>query len=84
MRIRVYTRSSCGYCTSAKRLLDDKGVAYEEIDTTGKPDLRAWLQQATGRSTVPQIFFDERSIGGYDDLAALDRRGELDRLSSSR
>ena len=80
MRVRVYTRDFCGYCTSAKRLLEQKGVAYEEIDTTGKPELRAWLQQTTGRSTVPQIFLEERSIGGYDDLAALDRKGELDRL----
>jgi len=56
-------------------------VAFEEIDTTGNHEMRRWLASATGgRTTVPQIFIDGRSIGGYDELKALDRTGELDRM----
>jgi glutaredoxin 3 len=76
----MYTRRWCGYCTAAENLLDSKGVKYEQIDCTGDHETRAWLLKATGRSTVPQIFIDGKPIGGYDDLRALDRRGELDRL----
>jgi len=79
--VQIYTRAWCGYCTAALRLLDQKGVAYEQIDCTGDPARRAWLVEASGgRTTVPQIFIDGVAIGGSDDLRALDRRGELDRL----
>ena len=78
--VKMYTRKWCGYCTAAERLLDSKGVKYEQIDCTGDHATRAWLLQATGRSTVPQIFIDGKPVGGYDDIRALDRRGELDRL----
>jgi glutaredoxin 3 len=78
--VKMYTRRWCGYCTAAEHLLDAKGISYENIDTTGNHELRRWLRDATGRSTVPQIFIGGRSIGGYDDLRALDRTGELDRL----
>lgn len=78
--VKMYTRQWCGYCVAAERLLKRKGVAYEEIDTTGKPDLRRWLANETGRSTVPQIFIDGQSIGGYDEMNALDRAGKLDAL----
>jgi glutaredoxin 3 len=77
--VRMYTRRWCGYCTAAERLLSEKGVAYELIDTTGDHATRRWLVDATGgRTTVPQIFINGQAIGGYDDLRALDRRGELD------
>ena len=76
----MYTRKWCGYCTAAENLLDEKGVDYENIDCTGDNETRKWLLQVTGRSTVPQIFIDGKPIGGYDDLRALDRKGELDRL----
>jgi glutaredoxin 3 len=78
--VKMYTRKWCGYCTAAEHLLDEKGIDYEIIDCTGDSAKRAWLREVTGRSTVPQIFIDGRPIGGYDDLRALDRRGELDRL----
>jgi glutaredoxin 3 len=78
--VKMYTRQWCGYCTAAQRLLASKNVAYEEIDCTGDQKTRRWLVEQTGRTTVPQIFIDGRSIGGYDDLSALDRSGELDRL----
>jgi glutaredoxin 3 len=79
-RVKIYTRRWCGYCAAAERLLAQKGVAFEQVDATGDPELRRWLAEATGRSTVPQIFIDDEPIGGYDDLRALDRSGRLDEL----
>ena len=79
-KIEIYTTGWCPYCSAAKALLDDKGVAYEEIDVTD-PALRAdMMQRANGRRTVPQIFIGDTHVGGYDDMAALDRRGQLDPL----
>ena len=69
----------CPYCIRAKALLKSRGIQYEEIDVTGDPSARAWLVQATGRRTVPQIFIDDEPIGGFDDLRALDVSGELSR-----
>jgi glutaredoxin 3 len=81
-RVRIYTRGWCGYCTAALRLLRQKGVVFDEIDVTGKPELRRWLVGATRRTTVPQIFIDDHPVGGYTDIAALDERGMLDRMLS--
>jgi glutaredoxin 3 len=78
--ILLYTKPWCGYCFMAKRLLQQKGVAYREIDTNGDEKTRAWLREATGQSTVPQLFVDGKSYGGYTDMAALDRAGELDAI----
>ncbi|HEY4179292.1 MAG TPA: glutaredoxin 3 [Kofleriaceae bacterium] len=80
--VKIYTREWCGYCTSAISLLKKKGVAFEQIHTDGKPDLRQWLVSETGQRTVPQIFIDGKSIGGYSDMSALDDDGELDKLLS--
>ncbi len=79
-QVKLYTRKWCGYCTAAERLLTEKGIPYEQIDCTGDNTTRKWLLEATGRSTVPQIFIDGKPIGGYDDLNALNRRGDLDKL----
>lgn len=80
-RIEIYTKFFCGYCARAKKLLESKGVQYEEHDITmGGPKRQEMLERSNGRSTVPQIFIDDRHIGGSDDLAALDRKGELDPL----
>jgi glutaredoxin 3 len=79
--IEIYTSPLCGYCHAAKRLLADKGVSYAEYDVMRTPGKRQeMLGRANGRHTVPQIFIDDRHIGGYDDLAALDRDGKLDPL----
>lgn len=79
--IVIYTTSTCPYCHAAKRLLAQKKVAFEEISIDGDPQKRAeMIRLAEGRRTVPQIFIDGRSIGGCDDLYALDGAGELDRL----
>jgi len=77
-KVKVYTKKNCPYCVRAKALLDRKGVRYEEIDAEGNDALRAWLVEATGQRTVPQIFAGERPLGGFTDIDALDRKGELD------
>jgi glutaredoxin 3 len=79
--VEIYTTMMCPFCHRAKALLDGKGVAYEEFDVTYDPKGRAAMTaRAEGRYTVPQIFIDGRPIGGSDELAELDRSGELDRL----
>jgi glutaredoxin 3 len=77
-QVKIYTKRNCPYCVRAKALLDRKGVPYEEIDAEGNDALRAWLVEATGQRTVPQIFAGERPLGGFTDIDALDRKGELD------
>ncbi|MGV8955515.1 MAG: glutaredoxin 3 [Cypionkella sp.] len=82
-KIEIYTTPTCPYCHAAKSLLADKGADYTEI-TVLDPDLRAAMtQRARGRRTVPQIFIGETHVGGYDDMAALDRAGGLDTLLQS-
>ena len=79
--VTIYTKTWCPYCMAAKDLLDQKGIAFTEIEISGKPDLRdEMLAKSNGRSTVPQIFIGSRHVGGCDDLYALDRNGELDKL----
>lgn len=79
-KIEIYTTPTCPYCHAAKSLLAGKGVDYTEIDVL-QPDLRAaMIQRAHGRRTVPQIFIGETHVGGYDDMAALERQGKLDPL----
>jgi glutaredoxin 3 len=78
--VKIYTRKWCGYCTAAERLLTKKGVPFENQDCSNDQEARRWLVTATGQTTVPQIFIDGKSIGGFSELDALDRRGELDRL----
>lgn len=79
--ILIYTKAFCPYCTRAKRLLDGKGAAYEEIDISmGGPKRQEMLAKSNGRTTVPQIFIGDTHVGGSDDLAALEREGRLDAL----
>lgn len=78
--VRIYSKEQCPYCVRAKALLDRKGVAYEEIDAEHDDALRAWLVEATGQRTVPQIFVGDRSLGGFSDIDALDRQGKLDAI----
>ena len=81
-KVQIYSTDWCPYCNAAKSLLDDKGVPYEEIDVT-EPSLRmGMVQRANGRRTVPQIFIGDTHVGGYDELAQLERRGQLDPLLS--
>ncbi len=75
--VRIYTTRTCAYCVAAKSLLGARGIPYEEVDVTGDDATRAWLVETTRRRTVPQIFIRGEAIGGYDELAALDRAGRL-------
>jgi glutaredoxin 3 len=79
--ITMYATGYCPYCVHAERLLRAKGVAeIGKIRIDEAPERRAEMMSRTGRRTVPQIFIGERHVGGYDDLVARDRAGELDRL----
>ena len=79
--VQIYVTDYCPYCVRAKGLLRRKGVPFTEINVEGDAEKREWLVEATGgQRTVPQIFIDGKSVGGSDDLHALDRSGELDRL----
>jgi glutaredoxin 3 len=76
----IYTRQGCGYCTAAKRLLEQKGVAFREIDATGNAGLRQEMMTRSGRNTFPQVFVGATHVGGCDDLYALDGAGGLEPL----
>lgn len=78
--VTIYTTSWCPFCHRAKRLLAQKKAAFTEIDVDGRPDLRRFLVSSTGQSTVPQVFINGTSVGGFTDIDELDGQGELDRL----
>ena len=78
--MQVYTATMCPYCVRAKRLLAERGIPFEELDVGDDAALRADVMRRTGRRTVPQIFIDGRSIGGFEELAKLDAAGELTAL----
>ena len=79
--VEIYTKAFCPYCTRALKLLGDKRAKVDEFDITlGGPKRAEMLARSNGRTTVPQIFIGERHVGGFDDLAALERAGELDAL----
>ena len=81
--VEIYTWRTCPFCIRAKQLLDRKGVAYTEFAVDGdEPARDAMAERGDGRRSVPQIFIDDRHIGGCDDLHALERVGELDALLS--
>jgi len=78
--IEIYTKNYCAYCRRAKELLRIKGVDYIEYEVTDDPAKEEEMRQRSGRRTVPEIFIDNRLIGGCDELFTLDERGELDPL----
>ncbi len=82
-KVVIYTTNYCPFCTRAKALLRSKNVDFEEIDVTSDKNLRELAEKSSGRRTVPQIFIDGKSIGGYDDIKQLEEAGELDRLLNS-
>ncbi len=80
-KVKMYTTGVCPYCNMAERLLQSKGVAeIEKIRVDLEPEQRAEMMEKTGRRTVPQIYIGETHVGGFDDLSALDRAGELEPL----
>jgi glutaredoxin 3 len=81
--VEIYTKFACSFCARAKHLLDQKGVDYTEYDVSmGGTKREEMIARAPGARTVPQIFINSKSVGGSDDLAALDRLGDLDGLLS--
>ena len=80
-KVEIYTKFHCGFCHRAKKLLEDKGVAYEEYDITmGGPRRDEMIERAPNARTVPQVFIGGTHVGGSDDLAALEREGKLDAM----
>jgi glutaredoxin 3 len=78
----VYSSANCPYCIRAKELLERKGIQYEEVHVDLDPAQKDLMIERSGRRTVPQIFINNQPIGGYDDLYALDKSGELAKLLS--
>jgi glutaredoxin 3 len=72
MTIEIYTTPVCGYCRLAKAHLERLGLQFQEIDIARQPERAAEMVARSGRRTVPQIFVDDRPVGGYDDLVRLD------------
>ena len=80
-QVEIYTKAFCPYCSRAMTLLAAKGVTPQDYDVTmGGPKKAEMVERSGGRMTMPQIFIDGRHIGGFDDMAALDRAGKLDPL----
>ncbi|TAM11841.1 MAG: glutaredoxin 3 [Nevskiaceae bacterium] len=76
--VLMYATLTCPYCMAARQLLQHKHVPFEEVRVDSAPEQRQVMMQRSGRHTVPQIFIDGQSIGGYDELSALERNGKLD------
>jgi glutaredoxin 3 len=83
LEVTMYTTTTCPYCRNAKRLLDAKGVAYKEIDVRSV-DVKNEMVSRSGRRTVPQIFFGNWHVGGFDDLAQLESEGGIDQVLNPR
>jgi len=79
-KIVLYTTAVCPFCVNAKRLLQSKGARFDERPVDGKPELRQRMMRESGERTVPQIWIGTRHVGGYSELWALDKKGELDRM----
>ena len=80
-RVTIYTTEACGYCRTAKALLDRRAIPYEEINLARDPAGRTALAERTGMMTFPQVLIDEEPIGGYQELSAADRAGRLEELA---
>lgn len=76
----MYSTRFCPYCIRARQLLKHKGVAFQDLDVGAEPALRLEMMEKSGRRTVPQIWIGARHVGGFTDLLALERQGELDDL----
>ena len=80
-KVEIYTSSYCPFCFRAKNLLKSKGIAINEIDVTDDDAMREkMIELSGGRRTVPEIFINGKIVGGYDELSALDARGDLDAM----
>ena len=77
MQIKMYTKDYCSFCYAAKNLLSKRGLDFEEVPVSGDANAEQQMHELSGRKTVPQIFIDGRSIGGYTELVEMDMEGEL-------
>jgi glutaredoxin 3 len=82
-QVTVYTTEPCGYCRVAKALLNKRGIAYEEINLAKDPEGRAELVRRTGMMTFPQVVIDGETLGGYQELVAYDKSGDLAELAAA-
>jgi glutaredoxin 3 len=82
-RVTIYTTEPCGFCRTAKALLDKRNVPYSEINLAKDPAGRSELVRITGMMTFPQVVIDDRPIGGYQELVQADRSGRLAELSEA-
>ncbi len=82
-QVTVYYAPFCPYCGWAKQLLDSKNIEFTQINVNDSSDIRSEMEQRSGRTSVPQIFIGDTHVGGYDDMAALDDKGQLDSLIST-
>ncbi len=78
--VTVYGNASCAYCGAARMLLTQKGVSFEDVPVHTDTEKRAEMEQRSGRTSVPQIFIGDHHVGGFDELCALDKSGELEKL----
>ena len=79
--VEIYTSPLCGFCHAAKRLLNEKGVSFAEVDVLAQPERKSeMIERANGGRTVPQIFIGDTHVGGCTDLMELEQRGKLDEL----
>lgn len=78
--VTMYGNAMCPYCGAARMLLTKKGIKFTDIDVASSPEQFAEMQERSGARTVPQIFVGDTSIGGFDELYALDKNGELDKI----
>lgn len=81
--VRVYSTDYCPYCDRAKRFLKSEGIPFEDLNISGDNEMRMKLVELTGMRTVPQIFIGEKSIGGYDDMMALEKVGKFREILES-
>lgn len=79
-RVVMYGTAMCPYCMAARMLFKKKNIDFDDISVSGKPELRAEMEEKSGRRTVPQIFIDGQPVGGFDDLCQLDEAGKLDAM----
>ncbi|MBT8088800.1 MAG: glutaredoxin 3 [Gammaproteobacteria bacterium] len=78
--VTLYGNTSCPYCGAARMLLTRKGIDFDDIIVTDNPALLAEMQERSGRTTVPQVLVGDAAIGGFDELSALDKSGELEKM----
>lgn len=82
-RVEIYSTPTCPYCNMAKNLLKNKDVSFDDVTVLDPAKRETMMERAGGRRTVPQIFINNKLVGGFDDMAALERAGKLDALLSA-